>query len=284
MSPKPIHDAKSLRHKWEMPLIWTSAIVTLIALCAGLWILSMEDREMAALFGDNAETVSEYALYTLMLFILPLIYFVYRFYLAAKAKSNGVRVGPQQFPELWAMYQSLGQRLDMPHLPRLYVTNGNGVVNAYALSCNKRNNYIVLHSETVMHMAQNPDMVEFVLAHEMAHHKLGHVALWRLLIGFIPQMLVPLGISTTRAQEYSADRVALKACGHHGSAMSLLAVGPWMADQVNHDAWRAQCEAEKDEYLVRLANIMSDHAVMSKRFKALVDIEQHGFGRHGDMF
>lgn len=238
---------------------------------------------MQETFGDSAEDITEYASYAVMVLILPLFFYIYRFYMAAKAKSNALRVGPRQFPELWALYQDLGRRLGMTRLPRLYVTNGNGVVNAYALSCNKRNRYIVLHSEVVMGMTDHPQMVEFVLAHEMAHHKLGHVSLWRLVIGVIPNLLIPLGISTTRAQEYSADRVALKVCGHHDQAMALLAAGPWMAGQVNPEAWLDQCDAEQGELYVRIANLMSDHAVLTKRYKALCDIQQHGFDRHGSM-
>lgn len=36
--------------------------------------------------------------------------------------------------------------------------------------------------------------------------------------------------------------------------------------------------------MVRLANSLSSHAVMVKRYKALRDIEQKGFGAQGEMF
>ena len=182
------------------------------------------------------------------------------------------------------MYLELGQRLEMPKLPKLYVTNGNGVVNAYALSCNTRHKYVVMHAETVMAISENPEIVEFVLAHELAHHKLGHVSLWRMAIALVPNFIVPLGLSATRAQEYSADRIAKSVCGHDRDAMKLLAIGPWMVDNVNDEAWLQQCDAEGSELYVRLANTMSSHAVMTKRYKALRDIDENGFGSHGDMF
>ncbi|PIE09761.1 MAG: hypothetical protein CSA70_12300, partial [Rhodobacterales bacterium] len=107
---------------------------------------------------------------------------------------------------------------------------------------------------------------------------------WRMVVGLIPNLLKPLGTSTTRAQEYSADRVAIKVCNQHDEAMGLLAAGPWMYDAVNMEAWLDQCEQEHRELYVRLVNLMSDHAVMVKRYKALCDIDKHGFGCHGEMF
>ena len=75
-------------------------------------------------------------------------------------RSNAVLVGPKQFPELYALYQDLGQRLDMPKLPKLYVTNGDGAVNAYALECNRRYNYIVMHAEIAIMLPTAADIVE----------------------------------------------------------------------------------------------------------------------------
>lgn len=280
------HDFTRFRHRWEMPMIWLSCLITLIALAAALGVFwadsagmlegSLEEETLTDL-RDTANTV-------MLLLIAPLAIYVYRFYMAAAARSNAVLVGPQQFPELHAMYLDLARRLDLPNPPKLYVTNGNGVVNAYALECNKRYRYVVMHSEIAMLLPTAPDVVEFVLAHELAHHKLRHVSLWRIIIGMIPNLLMLPGQTTTRAQEYSADRVAMAICPNHANAVRLLAVGPWMADGVNPDAWAEQCAAEHREWMVRLANALSSHAVMVKRFKALRDIEREGFKTQGEMF
>lgn len=273
-----------LRHRWEMPMIWISFLVTVIAVLFGIWALTLDEATMQAYFGEESQLVAEAADFALMALIIPIGIFFYRFYMAAQAKANAIRVGPNQLPKLWEMYQALGNKLQMNKLPKLYVTNGNGVVNAYALSCNKRHKYIVLHAETVMAMDEAPEIVEFVLAHEMAHHKLGHVSLWRLAIGLIPNALIPLGITTTRAQEYSADRVAKSVCDHDHNAMKLLAIGPWMYGDVDSESWLEQCKEDRKELYVRFANLMSSHAVMSKRYKALRDIDEGGFKKHGDMF
>ena len=266
-------------------MIWFSAIISGLALLTAFGIFFADSNGM--LEGIDPETVTEardFSESLMLILIAPLGFYIYRFYMAAKARADAILVGPQQFPELHAMYQDLAQRLDMPNPPKLYVTNGNGVVNAYALECNRRYRYVVIHAEIAMMLPTAPDVVEFVLAHELAHHKLRHVSLWRLVIGMVPNLLVVPGLTTTRAQEYSADRVAMAVCPNHASAMRLLVVGPWMANGVNPEAWLEQCNAEHREWMVRLANTLSSHAVMVKRFKALRDIEDKGFDAQGEMF
>lgn len=204
--------------------------------------------------------------------------------MAAGVRAKSVRVGPRQFPELHARYLALAERIGVAHVPSLYVVNGNGVVNAYAFSCNKRHGYVVLHSEIAQLLHRAPQIVDFVMAHELSHHRLNHVSLWRMLIGVIPGVLFLPGTATTRAQEYSADRLALSACPGTGDAASLLAVGPLMAADVNSEAWLEQCSEDDRSWLIRLQNILSDHAVLTKRYKALKDLEAHGMSRHGQMF
>ena len=283
------HEAKDFtrfRHRWEMPMIWLSFIITVVTLVFTSTVYWFDNAGTldSTVGAENATDLREVAKSGLLVLAAPLLFYVYRFYLAATARSNAILVGPNQFPELYALYQDLARRLDMPNPPRLYVTNGNGVVNAYALECNKRHRYIVMHSEITMLLPTAPDVVEFVLAHEMAHHKLRHVSLWRLVIGLIPNLMLLPGTTTTRAQEYSADRLALAVCPNHANAVRLLAVGPWLESGVNPEAWLEQAQAERGEWMVRLANGLSSHAVMVKRYKALRDIEEKGFSAQGDMF
>lgn len=279
-------DFRRFRHRWEMPMIWLSALITLIGFAAALAVLMVDAETVLtpALGEEDAAALVDTASFVILLPLAPLIFYVYRFYMAAGARANAILVGPEQFPDLHALYLDLAQRLDMPNPPRLYLTNGNGVVNAYALECNRRYRYVVIHAEIALLLPTAPDVVEFVLAHDLAHHKLRHVSLWRLVIGIVPNVLLLPGRTTTRAQEYSADRVALAVCPNHAAAVRLLAVGPWMADGVNPEAWATQCEAEHREWLIRLTNGLSSHAVMVKRFKALRDIERDGFSRQGEMF
>ncbi|WP_374423267.1 M48 family metallopeptidase [Paracoccus sp. (in: a-proteobacteria)] len=280
------NDFTRYRHRWEMPLIWVSAVVTVATVLLGLAIIAVDQGTVLndALGEDSATLLREFPGYFYILLIAPVAIYAYRFYVAAQSRANAILVGPRQFPELFATYQELGRRLEMPYLPRLYVINGNGVVNAFALECNRRHNYVVIHAEIAMLFSTAPDVVEFVLAHELGHHKLRHVSLWRAVIAIVPGATVVLGQATTRAQEYSADRIALAVCPGTANATRLLAVGPWMESGVDPDAWLEQCQAEHREFWVRISQAMSSHAVMVKRYKALREIERDGFSAQGEMF
>lgn len=276
------HPSK-VRHRWEMPLVWLSAVLTLAVLV--LAVLSVTgvfpDQLQAALEGEDGldfRAVLAFAIGA------PALFYVARFYMAAGVRANSIKVGPSQFPELHARYLTLAERIGVEHLPALYVVNGNGVVNAYAFSCNKRYGYVVMHSEIAQMIDRAPHIVDFVLAHELAHIKLNHVSLWRMLIALIPDTLFLPGLAATRAQEYSADRMALCACPGTSDGTSILAVGPTMATDINPEAWLQQCHEEDRSWLIRLHNILSSHAVLTKRYKALKEVEEHGLSRHGQMF
>ena len=253
-----------------------------MALEAG--VLSLIANVDADPLSDPPDDAIDFTQYATLLLFAPILIFVTRFYQIARDKANAVRVGPEQFPKVWAIYQDVVARLGMDRAPRLYIMNGNGVVNAYALSCNRRATYVVLHAEIALLAETEPEVVAFVLAHELSHHRLDHVSLPRLVLTFIPRLIPGLGVSQIRAQEYSADRLARAVCADHDGTMSLLMAGPWLNHDVNHAELHKQAQEEKDEWFIRAANIMSNHAVGVKRYDALKRIDAEGFSAHGDMF
>jgi Zn-dependent protease with chaperone function len=274
----PADHPQRYRHRWEMPLVALGAIISLVVLLASVasWVAG-SGAGAGRPDGDSGR-------YALLLIGAPLFVFVARFFHIARDKANAVRVGPDQFPALWALYQDVARRIGFVEPPRLYVKNGDGVVNAYAMSCNRRAKYIVLHAEIAMLVARSRETVEFVIAHELAHHRLDHTSLRRQVVGIIPRMIPALGASTTRAQEYSADRLAHAVCDRHGGTISLLMAGPWIFHEVNHEALRRQAHTERREWFVRFANVASTHAVGVKRYDALRRLDDEGYRAHGDMF
>ena len=75
--------------------------------------------QRAASSRNSATLLREFPGYFYILLIAPVAIYAYRFYVAAQSRANAILVGPRQFPELFATYQELGRRLEMPHLPRL---------------------------------------------------------------------------------------------------------------------------------------------------------------------
>lgn len=271
----------SLRHRAEMPLLYLCVLISVLVLAGSAALVLAPDVTATLGLGALAEDATGIVVFAPL---VPFAVILAKFYTAATARANGIKVGPEQFPEIYRQYLALAEKIGVAPVPELYVINGNGVVNAYALSCNARRNYVVLHAEIAMLNEKRPQVVDFVLAHELGHHKLHHVSLFRILVNIIPGFMVLPQRAAIRAQEYSADRVAMHACGSCTESMGLLAVGPFLEHRVNIDAYARQADEEDKSWFVRLVHWLSDHAVNTKRLRALRLIEQHGFDRHGSMF
>lgn len=271
-----------LRHRAERPLIALSLLLTIVVLAIAALITFSVDVQHALKLPPAQ--VDDVAAMIALAPVMPLTIAISKLYMAAKVRANGVKAGPNQFPELFEKYKSLAEKIGVSKIPDLYVINGNGIVNAFALSCNSRRNYVVVHAEIARLSDTSPEVVDFVMAHELGHHKLRHVSLFRNLLQVIPSFLVLPGRALSRAQEYSADRVAVSVCSSCVSGMGLLTVGPYMENRLNVEAYREQVISENGSWFVRFVHWFSDHAVNVKRAKAIIDLEERGFERHGSIF
>lgn len=273
----PPNDAMTYRHRYEKPLLTLAKIITFSSIAIGIFsIITFDD----AYLEEHSWLLAGL---TLLIATMPMV-FVYRYYLAAQMRANCARVSPDQFPEIWSIYSDLLKKIQLDYEPALYIQNGNGVVNAFAFSCSLKRNYIILHAEIAVCCDEHPEIVQFVLAHELAHHKLGHTRLSRNFFSYLMDLMVLPGKALSRAQEYSADRLALAICPDAADSILFLLVGPWMAGRTNPKAFETQAEQDKNCLMIRLANVAQTHPVMSKRYQALLDISRNGFGTHGSMF
>ena len=126
----------------------------------------------------------------------------------------------------------------MDGLPRLYVSNGNGVLNAYATKCQLTRAYVVIYSDLVDIAYEHGDFstVRFALAHELGHVKCRHVSIWRQLLHPVARLLF-LSPSIFRSQEYTADRVASYYAPEGAMGLSVLYAGKRMYRHMDVDAY-----------------------------------------------
>ncbi|BEO44403.1 hypothetical protein SMQE13_37540 [Serratia marcescens] len=109
----------AFRHRWEMSMIWLSAIITLFGFLFGIAAVVVNTDGTALGLGDDAKETLDTLSLLALLPLIPIAFYIYRFYLAAQAKSNALRIGLAQFPELFALYQDIGRRLELKTLPKL---------------------------------------------------------------------------------------------------------------------------------------------------------------------
>jgi type II secretory pathway pseudopilin PulG len=192
----------------------------------------------------------------------------------AYVRSNGVRVGPSQLPELHARIENAARRLGLAHLPEVYVLQSHGVLNAFATKFFSRR-YVVLLSGLI-DQCQDPRQLDFVIAHELAHMAAGHVARQTFLL---PYRVMPwLGAAYSRACEYTCDRCGLAVVGELEVAqrgLLVLAAGGQLAGSVNLAAFLDQ-RRDSGTFWSTVLELTSYHPYLTKRAGTLADFAAPG--------
>lgn len=134
-------------------------------------------------------------------------------------QANAVRVGPNQFPRIWSLYEEVLGTLDAPRAYPLFVSQ-NPVVNAGAYGMAEP--FIILNSGTLVLLDDR--QVAYVLGHEVGHVMSDHVlyrtmtvllmSLARLgfpIVGLAARAILIGLLEWSRKSELSADRAGLLA-------------------------------------------------------------------------
>lgn len=195
---------------------------------------------------------------------------IHRSYLASLGKIKGL--GKKEvFLEGDICLPVSRTRLGMEQVPKAYVMQSNGVLNAFSSFIYKKQ-YIEINAE-IFEVAyrEHHDMkaLGFVIAHEMAHIYYGHATLhYNLPIWFSTHIPV-IGAIASRTREYSADRLAQRIAETDGvEAMFMLAVDRHLYKMVDREDYLREA-AEQKGFFVWLVNLMADHPVLCKRVRAL---------------
>jgi Zn-dependent protease with chaperone function len=140
-------------------------------------------------------------------------------------KGNGVKIGPAQFPDIYERYQYCCNQLSVTPYPDAYLINGGGILNAFATRFLGRN-FVVLFSDVVDAMSDNPEAINFYIGHELGHIQRKHLK-WGAFVS--PASILPLvGAAYSRACEYTCDQFGRACCADPNAAMqglSALATG-----------------------------------------------------------
>ncbi len=262
-----------LRHRAEIPMLVMAGLLSAAGVIGAVVALTK---------GTPLPSWAEAALIGLVGPIAAGLVFIRFFYW--KQISNSVEITPNQLPEVYDAYRAMARKMGMEEVPRLYLSNGNGTLNAFASKCQVRRTYVVIFSDLIDIAYEHGDFdgVNFVLAHELGHIKCGHVNLWRQGIMAVPRLLF-LGRSVVRAQEYTADRCAAYYAPEGALSMMSLVAGKRMYRHINLEAYQASVRDHDDGFWLKFVNFWSDHAVGFRRIQPLVDIEKTGWDVHGKM-
>lgn len=195
-------------------------------------------------------------------------------------RSRGIKVSPDQFPEVNALIEKYCTLLRM-EVPEVYVVQEHGLLNAFANRLHRKDRIVINSDVLELAYKQGERELAFVVVHELTHVKRGHVR-WAWL--HIPADMIPfLGSAYSRACEYTCDRVASHLVPD-GALYGLvaLATGTKLYRRVNLQALYDQQEAEWG-FWTWYHEIQSSHPNLINRIRAIGiadDLASQSFSHH----
>ena len=207
-----------------------------------------------------------------ILFLLIAIPFVVS-YAYAQYRSMSIQITQKTYPEIYAIVQEFSQKLGLKKVPKVYLIQGNGILNAFS-SFIPFKQYIELYADLVeVAYREHHDMptLRFIIAHEMGHIYYKHATMHYYYSMLVSQTIPILGSTASRAREYSCDRLAQLLSGSDGiDAMMSLTAGIHLYKQVDKQDY-IDHTVEVGGFFVFCYNLVSDHPVTCKRVIALAD-------------
>lgn len=179
----------------------------------------------------------------------------------ARIEGTCVRATRNQFPEVHALAMYVAQRVGLRQEPEIYIGGHHGI-NAFVSELG-RTRQIVLTPELISGAAKTHDagVLEFVIAHEVAHAYFGHIGSARSILRY-----VHTGLS--RLDEFTADRAAASFVADKRScalALALLVVGPECVGRLNLDELLRQASFVARNKHTRRAEKRDTHPLLLHR-------------------
>ncbi len=200
----------------------------------------------------------------------------------ARVLGGAVKVGPEQYPEIYELADRYSKRIGLSAPPDMYVINENGLINAYAIKF-LSDQYIMLYANLVDVMLAHDSSTElgFVIGHEIGHHAAGHTSWWKRLL-LKPAMFLPFfGPAYSRSCELTGDRIGMYLCGDKDAAcrsLITIACGSRILSPKTNLVAFANQEALLSPLFAFLHDLFSTHPRITRR---VIELQQaaHLIGR-----
>lgn len=208
---------------------------------------------------------------SIILLALPfaLVLWLTGLYFKAVIYGDSVKVTAKQYPEIHKLIVEHSQKLNLVNVPQVFIYNGGGLVNAFAVKY-LSTKYVILMSDLVDLMLKRNkiDELSMIIGHELGHHAAGHTNPWKNLL-LKPATFIPLlGAAYGRACELTADRIGYEVTRNLSATQNALvsiALGSEsLANDTNIDEFLLQ-ENEIPELMGFIHKIFSTHPRMTRR-------------------
>jgi Zn-dependent protease with chaperone function/competence protein ComGC len=178
-------------------------------------------------------------------------------------RGTGVRISEAQFPDLHARLLACCERVGLDKVPEAYILRTD-FFNALATRFLGRN-FVVLFSDVVDALEDQPGAIDFYLGHELGHIHRKHL-LWGPVL--LPASFFPvLGPALRRAEEYTCDRYGVACCESEAdirSALAAIAAGNTKWKTLSADAYVGQV-ALSNGFWMSFHELTGDYPWLTKR-------------------
>lgn len=185
-----------------------------------------------------------------------------------------VKVGPDQYADVYTMLSKHCEILQVKRMPSLYIMQSGGVLNALATRFVGRD-YIVIYSDILsVAYEDGGDAIEFIIGHELGHIMRRHMTLNMLLF---PSLIVPfLHNAYSRACEYTCDGIGYSLT-KRGSikGLCILSVGSDLYRRMNVKQYMADAKAHGG-FWGWLAGLFCSHPFLPDRIAHLARLSKRG--------
>ena len=255
-----------LRHPAELPffifMVVLNVVIIVVIVQAAITLPFLPER-----FQDSGwATTVRSALIALLLLVPTLI--VIRETQRASVRGTTVELSQRQYEDLYRVADDFAHRLGLRRRPQIYLSNGNGTLNAFAAQATGHD-YVVLSNELFTNLYHgNRDGLRFIVGHELGHIRLHHVSLWYQIAVAYSERIPLLGPALSRLREYSCDRHGAYLSPLGATGLVLLASGRHTENVVDVGELVRQGEALRG-FWVGLSQLTRSHPFTVRRLERL---------------
>jgi Zn-dependent protease with chaperone function len=226
----------SLRHPVEVPIYVLCVVLNfLIAIVlVGIVLIELAPTPLHALVIASSPLRLAVVSILVAAFVLGILFVIGRQLTRASVRGNSVLATAEEFPEIDAIKKDASAALGFrpTHEPEIYITNGNGVLNAFAASA-FGHDFVVINSGLFANtLDQNQRALRFIVGHELGHIRLSHTRLWYQLSIAFSSLIPLLGAWLSRLRELSSDRHGAYFEREGADGLVLLTAGRYIYHQV----------------------------------------------------
>jgi Zn-dependent protease with chaperone function len=182
----------------------------------------------------------------------------------ALIRSESVECSETQFPDLYRTFKEVCAKVGLDKMPRLYVLQSDGMLNAFATRHSGRD-FVVIYSSLYEGLGRDSDEMRFLIGHELGHIHRKHVLKFIFLM---PTTIIPLlWLAYRRSVESTCDRYGTFAAGNvtaAAKAMMVLTAGKEPSKDANSPLFAEQYTKERG-FFVSWHELASTYPTLSQR-------------------